>query len=355
MRVGIWIAGLAMYVLSASPLRAQTDGEATVKAPTAAVRGGPSIVYPVTAYLRQGQPVHVVKATGEFLAITPPAGSSSWIVDRALKHQQTPARGQRTIAVVMLDDVVPRVGTVDNPLPTNVETTPLKRGTLVYLLGEAAQFENALWYRIQTPPAEVRYVARQELTAPGPTSVTTAARPDPPTGGTRQMPALWWQAEQVERAGNPAQADLLYRQLAGQMALPGGDPYIATLCWNRIDQLARRYQLTPWPARQPAPGLLTSGRPATPTTIPDPSTSAPIATVASGPGWLRRSGVMVENRPAYVLEDNVGRVRYYLVPQTGLSLEAFVNRPVEVFGPMVARADMAGGGYLSVGRLHLLR
>lgn len=354
MRAAMWIAGLLGCLLPAS-VRAQSEGDATVKVPAAAVRGGPSVVYPVTAYLRQGQPVHIVKDAGEFVAITPPPASSSWIVDRALKHQQTPARGQRTIALVMLDDVVPRVGTIDNPQPTNVETTPLKRGTLVYLTGDSAQFENALWYRIQTPPAEVRYVSRLDVTAPGPTSVTTAARPEPTAGGNRQMPPLWCQAEQSERAGNPAQADLLYRQLASQMALPGGDPYIATLCWNRIDQLARRYQLTPWTARQPAPGVLTSSRPVSPSPAADISTSAQVATVRSGPGWLRRSSVSIENRMAYVLEDDVGRVRYYLVAQTGLNLESFVNRPVEVFGPMVARADMAGGGYLSVGRLHLLR
>jgi SH3-like domain-containing protein len=355
MRAAMWITGLVVWLLPPAMVRAQTGGDATVKVPAAAIRGGPSIVYPVTAYLRQGQPVHIVKDSGEFLAITPPTGSSSWIVDRSLKHQQTPGRGQRTIAVVMLDDVVPRVGTIDNLQPTNVETTPLKRGTLVYLTGDSAQFENALWYRIQTPPAEVRYVSRQDVTSPSPASVV-AARPDPSAVvSQRQMPALWCQAEQAERAGNPAQADLLYRQLAGQMALPGGDPYIATLCWNRIDQLGRRYQLTPWPARQQAPGVLTSSRPAAPSVTPDFSTSAQVATVRSGPGWLRRSGVTIESRAAYALEDDAGRVRYYVVPQAGLNIEAFVNRPVEVFGPMVARADMAGGGYLSVGRLHLLR
>ena len=69
------------------------------------------------------------------------------------------------------------------------------------------------------------------------------------------MPPLWYQAEQAERAGNPAQADLLYRQLASQMALPGGDAYVATLCWNRIDQLGRRYQLTPSMYAAPVQGL----------------------------------------------------------------------------------------------------
>src|SRR5262245_28433285 len=117
MRAATWITGPVVCLMAATGLRAQTGGDASVKVPAAAVRGGPSIVYPVTAYLRQGQPIHVVKDAGEFVAITPPTGSSSWIVDRALKHQQTPGRGQRTIAVVMLDDVVPRVGTVDNPIP----------------------------------------------------------------------------------------------------------------------------------------------------------------------------------------------------------------------------------------------
>jgi hypothetical protein len=65
--------------------------------------------------------------------------------------------------------------------------------------------------------------------------------------------------------------------------------------------------------------------------------------------------VSIDNRPAYVLEDNQGRPRYYLVPQAGLNLESFVNRPVEVFGPWVHRSDLGTTGYISVGRLHLLR
>ena len=45
----------------------------------------------------------------------------------------------------------------------------------------------------------------------------------------------------------------------------------------------------------------------------------------------------------------------YVTPQPGLNVEPYVNRCVELFGPMVARADLAGGGQMSVGRLHLLR
>jgi hypothetical protein len=143
------------------------------------------------------------------------------------------------------------------------------------------------------------------------------------------------------------------------MARPGGDQYLATLCWNRIDVLSRRFQPVPWSARQPAPGVLTTARPPTPApptpvAAYTPPPALPV-TVASGPGWLRRSGVAINGQAAYVLEDNVGRVRYYMVAQPGLNMDVFVNKPVEVFGPLVAKADLAGGGYISVGRLHLLR
>src|SRR5262249_14058613 len=98
---------------------------------------------------------------------------------------------------------------------------------------------------------------------------------------------------------------------------------------------------------RPVPATLPSATPAAP---PPPG-----GTVASGPGWLRRSGVQIDGKPVFVLEDNFGQPRYYLLAQPGLNLESFVNRPVEVFGTMVQRIDLAGGGYLSVNRLHLLK
>ena len=77
--------------------------------------------------------------------------------------------------------------------------------------------------------------------------------------------------------------------------------------------------------------------------------------IASSRGWLRRSAFSIDGRPAFVLEDNQAQFRYYLVGQAGLDLQLFANRTVEVFGTFVPRSDLAGGGYISVGRLHLLR
>ena len=78
--------------------------------------------------------------------------------------------------------------------------------------------------------------------------------------------------------------------------------------------------------------------------------------IASGPGWLRRSGILIDGKTAYALEDNQGQLRYYLISAgPGLNLETFLNRPVDVTGNMVQRSDLSGGGYLSVEQLRLLR
>jgi hypothetical protein len=367
MRAWGWVGGLVGWLSMAGALGAQTANfDAAVRVPMAEVRGGPSDVFPVTGRLRQGQPVHIVGERDGFYAITPPAGSSSWVMDRALKPMQAPARGRATDAYVLADDAPVHLGSADAPSPLPVEawrndghTQRLKRGTIVRLLGDESMADNTLWRRIQPTPAEVRFVPKEILSPPQASTVVSAspgAGSSGMTGGNQTTHPLWAQAEQAERSGDYNRAELLYRQLADQIAQPGGDHLLATRCYNRIDQLARRRaQFATWPARQPAPGVLVSGRPNPVNPVPPPAApAASSGSVASGPGWLRRSGVPIDGRPAYVLEDDRGQPRYYLLAQPGLNLEFFANRYVEVFGPMVPRTDMAGG-YMSVNRLHLLR
>jgi hypothetical protein len=56
-------------------------------------------------------------------------------------------------------------------------------------------------------------------------------------------------------------------------------------------------------------------------------------------GRLRRAGLNVDNRMAYVLDvDNTPR--FYVLPQSGVELEPFVNYNVEVSGPAVYRGDL---------------
>ncbi len=362
MRAWGWVGGVVGWLGLAGGLLAQAGGDAVVRGPVAQVRGGPSEIFEPVGQLRQGDRVHVVSEKDGFYAITPPAGSSSWIMDRAISYGKPPANGQPFNAYVQLDDVRVRLGSPTSPRPLPVETVPVKRGTIIRVIGDRTLAEGTEWWRIQPPPAEVRYVARDALSTPSSASTVVAKAPANGTGSPAApgTDSLWAQAEQAERAGDYDLAITRYRQLADEMAKPGGSHTVATRCMNRIDELTRlRAQRATWPARQPAPGVLVSGS-ARPNPVPVAPPAAagaasPGGTVTSGPGWLRRTGVTIEGRPAYVLEDSRGQPRYYLLAQQGLNLETFVNRPVEVFGPMVQRPDLAGGGYISVNRLHLLR
>lgn len=337
----------AVWAATASAQPAPND--ATVRIPSAEIRGGKSTIYPVTGSLRQGMPVRILREDDDWYAITPPAGSSSWIQDRHVKFY--PARnGQRAYLIVLSDNVPVQLGTPENPKPHEILTANLQRGAILFPIGVKVLYKQSEWWRVEPAPAEVRYVAKASVTVPN--STVVSATQDKSNGPTSTHP-LWLKAEQAEKAGNFGQAELNYRQLASEMSAPGGDHDLAIRCQNRIEHLWRTGRTATWTARQPAPGVL-ANNPA-PSGAPAPLAGAQAAQVGSGPGWLRRSAVTIDGRNAFVLEDNQGRMRYYLVAQNGLDLQVFLNRPVEVFGPFLPRSDLTNGGYISVGRLHLLR
>jgi len=70
-----------------------------------------------------------------------------------------------------------------------------------------------------------------------------------------------------------------------------------------------------------------------------PSAAAPAPTSAttifrSGPGRLRRAPFYLDNKPTYALESSQGNLRIYVTAQQGLNLEPYVNRNLELLGPM---------------------
>lgn len=346
------LSAIAFVLAWSTTLPAQpAPNDATVRVPAAEIRGGKSAIYPVTGSLRQGTPVRILREEDDWFAITPPTGSSSWIQDRHVKHY--PARnGQRAYLVVLSDNVPVQLGTPENQKPHEILTANLQRGAIVFPIGAKVTYKQSEWWRIEPAPSEVRYVSRASVTVPNST-VVSATQNTANGGPPSSTHPLWVKAEQAEKAGNFAQAELNYRQLASEMAAPGGDHDLAIRCQNRIEYLWRSGRTSTWTARQPAPGVLANNP--SPAGAPSPLTGAASTQVGSGPGWLRRTAVTIEGRTAYALEDNQGKLRYYLLAQSGLDLQTFLNRPVEVFGPLIPRNDLVGGGYISVGRLHLLR
>ncbi|HEX4589694.1 MAG TPA: hypothetical protein VH120_07180, partial [Gemmataceae bacterium] len=256
---------------------------------------------------------------------------------------------------VLIQGVSVRLGSDRSPSPLPYETVKLNRGTIVKIVGDKAFAEGKEWWPIQPPPGDVRYVAKEALSQP----TTTVASATPATsvalkpGGSSPTSPLWGQAQQAEQVHDYARAEMLYRQLAGEMAQPGGDHDLAIRCYNRIEQLSRAQTVT-WPARQQAPGMLVNSRAVSPTSPPS-AAAPPSGSISSGPGWLRRTGIYLEGKPAYVLEDNRGQPRYYLLAAPAQNLDSYVNRAVEVTGPLVRRTDFISGGYISVYRVAVLR
>jgi MraZ protein len=61
---------------------------------------------------------------------------------------------------------------------------------------------------------------------------------------------------------------------------------------------------------------------------------------ASGPGRLRRAGFFVDGKQAYVLENSQGRPLLYVSGQSGMNLEPYVNRQVNLQGSVIYHGDL---------------
>jgi SH3-like domain-containing protein len=337
------LASIVAVVAFAASVRGQAGGfDAVIRQPVE-VRGGRSSIFPVTSRLPVGSRVRVIREEGDWVAITPPQGSSSWIMERVL--DQPPAPGQQTICGVLADESPVLLGSPDQPSPWPNQVGTVKRGTLVVVLGEKATSDamgdRTTWWRIQPTAGELRWMTKDGLSAASPIATATAA---PTRNNGQPLPELWVRAENAERTGQYAVAALYYRQLATEQSRPGGDYQLANLASARADYLNRR---TPTTAARPVTPTAPSGGGAGPWN--------PNQMMTSGPGVLRRAAFQIDGSTAYALEDDRGFPRLYVIAQPGLNLEPFVNRRVELFGPMVNRQELTIRGYMAVKTLHLLR
>jgi hypothetical protein len=288
-----------------------------------------------------------------------------WINDQVVGRTST------TSATVKTDDVLTRIG-VNGLLDAaalaraTIQGVRLKAGNQVVLLGEAvAAPDGSKWWPVQPPPAEERFLRADAV------RVATVVQPVPPAApprATETAPAmptgsepLWAQAQQAEQAGNYAEAERLYTQLARQTP----DHELALRCYNRVQYLRDRAQGTPgYPAQANYPNAGPGVAPPVPGTLPPPATLPPVgqappigyapAAQASGKGWLRRAGFYLDNKPTYVLESTEGRPPLYVTAQTSVvNLESCLFRNVELYGPMCYRGDVKAN-YMTATQVVLL-
>src|SRR5262245_59040353 len=173
MRRPILAAALAAWGLAAGLIPGQPP-EPPHPAPRRAVlahdvevRAGPSWQFAATGALARGSEVAVLSEENGWLAIQPPAGSSSWIANRFLAFpdgdkEKLPAGLQRAY-VTGVAPVPVRLGRDGSGVPLGVEQVRLQPGAIVVLLDEQVTSEDTTWSRIQPPAPEVRYVPKAAL------------------------------------------------------------------------------------------------------------------------------------------------------------------------------------------------
>jgi hypothetical protein len=355
-----------LFAAAGSAMADPEPYNAAIRVSEVQVRSGPSPQYYATSLLRIGEEVRVIKEEDGWLYIVPPSDSFSWVKDLFIGPIDA-----KTGAATTLETAEVRVGSALHPEKRDVTKTKLSRGSLVVVLDEKKSVsEDGTWVKIQPPPNEYRYIPAEAVKTPAPKVETVNPPPaSPPTalGGpvaTQPPPAgpgesLWYRAEQAERAGNPAEAERLFLQLAHETP----DHDLQMRCYNRIHFLreGRRTSYPPGYYTQqrlsPAPGYpnapptnpyMTTGR-ATSQYTYAPVTNTSQAALAStsssncqwsGWGWLRRAPFWVDNKQAYVLENNQGMPRLYVTAQAGVNLESSVNKTVNLYGKMVYRGDL---------------
>jgi hypothetical protein len=398
MRPTALLAGPVLVLVLGTPGSAQTPPAAPapapdiryVLAPEAEVRCGPSTkpeIYP-TNRLRHGDRVQVVaEGAGGWLAIRPPESSFSWINTRFLQnivpHQPNYVVAQEGVAVpVIIGSSIKR----DRP---DVVGARLQRGAQVRSVGPALADGEGTWMPVEPPPAEVRYIRAEAVAktltppdGPGPTAVTVAspvggvvpaaspaappAPPPPPDGD-----ALWRQAQDAERRGQVTEAIRLYEQ-AGR-ANVSVNPARSAEAFERARWLGTANQGTGIPTnplsppRDPRQGLppgearmtgtgdhvypvptdpgtltvrLASPGPPAPAPAQPGASCGPGGSCSAGSGRLRRAGRTVEDQRTYVLENSQGFPLFYVTPRPGIDLEPYLQRDVELFGPVIYRGDL---------------
>lgn len=125
---------------------------------------GPGPGYYPTHALRRGDSVTVVgQRYGNWVAIAPPAGSFSWLPTSAVEEQDDGS------GLVTVDEVQVRVGSQLSSAH-HVFQAILRKGDRVEILDRVYLKDDGVpqWYKIVSPRDEVRYVAIDQLTLPGP-------------------------------------------------------------------------------------------------------------------------------------------------------------------------------------------
>lgn len=361
---------------------------ATVIDPEVRLRAGPSDQYPQTGALLRGMRVIVAREeTNGWLAVDAPQGQVSWVPTQFIDGYDSARPTPQRVVIASEGEVTLAAGSAGIPQPLDIRKVRVPNGTILTVTGPKATHDGKSWYPVSPPTGDYRYLPRSAVQFERPTNTSFVVRDatPPPTippaaprveslspvlpassTAAASKPAvnhpLWTQAEAAEAAAKYDDAEKLYFELARVMNGPGGDHDIANLCYTRIHSLREKKRgsaiaKTPnasnpnWaPSKDDRPTLLPPNQGGSPIALPNesrPTNPNPAAASNdekprwSGPGVLTRSALALDGRKTYALESSPGVVRVYVVAASGVDLEKYVNRRIDVYGATSTRRDLS--------------
>ncbi|MGL6073029.1 MAG: SH3 domain-containing protein [Fimbriiglobus sp.] len=382
MRSGfIWL--VVFGVLSLAPARsdAQQKGYIAETTTETTIRARPSDTGELTGTLPRGEKVVVSHAVGEnWLAIQPTNGQLSWIRRTYIDEPEPPQTVFPRDAFTVSDtDIELFAGVMGTQSPFNITLTKIPEGTTVTMIGPPVQIKGIFWVPIKPVQDDFRYIPKSAVQpVPGasmpsfvvkspspvvklpnnttpespPTGKITAAPPSETpkwdssrgnvpgviTSNPRTLPPtindpLWIQAEQAEARGDYDLAERHYRQVAANLAAQNGDNEKIKLCFERIHQVREKKRLnqrSSYNSERRTPALQTFG----------PAKLTPISTDFEG-------------RKLYSLF--TGDSRLYVISGSGVDLEAFRNREVEVSGTVRVEESLRKNNLMTVTKVTPIR
>jgi hypothetical protein len=345
-----WLGGLFSFCVLAGAGRGAglpPTEEKMISAAEVDVRSGPSAnpaFYP-TIKLHRGDKVQLIKDKSPqagWLAIKPPPGSFSWVNARLVQKINDKTGS------VLADDAPVLVGSALTNSPPSVRSPkPLARGTIVYLLDKPLRAsDGSQWYPIEPNETEVRFIPASAVEAAAAVAAVTAKEP------ADVKDADFQEAEKAERERRFTDAARLYRQAMN--GTTNQDEKVA--CANRLASLARTSPAS-------APPRVALGQPHTPAPTNQATSlygtpsggNAPLQSQSSGPGYLFQSGFQVDGKPVYRLADRNMQHVLYIIPQPGLSLAPYVNRWVELYGPVTYRSETVRAYFMSASYIKVVQ
>jgi hypothetical protein len=374
---------------------------ATVAEDGAKIVAGPGDQYPSTGSVHQGDSLFIDhEEPNGWLAVQVAPGkmySVSWVPIQFVNFDTTKPTPQN-VSVEEETKLAPgQIGTANTV--TNIRLTTVPAGTILTVIGPKTTVDGKSWYPVIPPAGDFRFIAKKSVrtdkvvntsytvhdnaisplpATPASGSVAQASSNIPPqpvalgpaTGGlapapvmgapvavTASTPAtpakpivqnpLWTQAEAAEQDGRLDDAEKLYFKLAQLMNAPGGDHDIANLCYTRIHSLREKLRAaSPGTSATTPRSVVGSTAQLSKASVVTTDTAAIPSAVNQKPGYaatgkLSYSALWIDGQRTYAVEGTPGVTQVYVVAGTGVDLDRYINKRVDIYGSSSTRKDVS--------------